>query len=77
MPDFWCGQQPESPRYDKELQACSVCPLRIVRTDNYAAQLAVDVRWLLLISALAGNTPSQSSVTLIAAQWVQVFLCII
>lgn len=73
MSEFWCDKQPESPRYARELESCAVCPIRIVRTENYAAQLAVDIRWLLLISALAGNMPSQSSVTLIAAQWVQAF----
>ena len=73
MTDFWCDKRPED-RYENELRTCSVCPLRIVRTEHYGAQLVVDIRWLLLISALAGNSPSQSSVTLLVAQWVQVIL---
>ena len=51
----------------------SVAPLRMVLVDTTAAQLCVDVRWLLLVSALSEGCLAQSSRFSIVGRLVQRF----
>jgi hypothetical protein len=67
LPNFWLNQVPETP------EVLTLCPLRVVITEAHRACICVDIRWLLLISVLCGNEPSQSSRHIAVGQWVQQF----
>lgn len=69
-PDFWKGNPPSDTTFR---DTCSMAPMQIIRTDRTKAVLAVDMRWLLLISSLCGPSPSQSSISLLVATWTQHF----
>ena len=68
--DFWKGSPPPNPQH---CETCSLAPLMVIRTDQTKAVIAADVRWLLLISALCGPSPSQASTALFVSAWVQHF----
>jgi hypothetical protein len=60
-------------KYQKEVDSCSLAPLRLVQAERQAAQLAVNVWWMLLIASTAGIIPSQNSANLLIARWVREF----
>ena len=68
--DFWKGSAPAN-EYMRD--TCSLAPMQVVRTDRTKAALVVDMRWLLLISATCGPSPSQASMSLFVSTWTQHF----
>lgn len=74
MLNFWgVGDPIAGGKYQKEVDSCSLAPLRLVQAERQAAQLAVNVWWMLLVASTAGIIPSQNSANLLIARWVREF----
>ena len=70
LPNFWMNQVPGNPNFTDNLE---LSPIRVVITEARRAAVCVDIRWLLLVSSLCGNKPSQASRHLVVGQWIQQF----
>jgi hypothetical protein len=70
LPNFWMNKVPGNSNYMENLE---LCPIRVVMTEARRASVCVDIRWLLLVSSLCGNQPSQASRHLVVGQWIQQF----
>jgi hypothetical protein len=70
LPNFWMNKVPGNPTFMENL---ALSPIRVVITEAHRAAVCVDIRWLLLVSSLCGNKPSQASRHLVVGQWIQQF----
>jgi hypothetical protein len=71
LSNFWLNNNVPANR--DIANSLTLCPIRIVVVEAHRAAIWIDVRWLLLTSALCGASPSQTSRYLVVGQWIQHF----